>query len=58
MESLELTDLPKRDRRTTRLRITATPTSDRDVTILIRDLGFGEIASSSNKTWEHRITLQ
>ena len=58
MEPLELTDLPKRDRRTTRLRITATPTSDRDVTILIRDLGFGEIASSSNKTWEHRITLQ
>ena len=58
VESLELTDLPKRDRRTTRLRITATPTSDRDITIVIRDLGFGEIAPSSNKTWEHSITLQ
>lgn len=58
VESLELTDLPQRERRTTRLRITATPTSDRDVTIVIRDLGFGEIAPSSNRTWEHSITLQ
>ena len=58
VESLELTDLPNRDRRTTRLRITATPTSDRDITIVIRDLGFGEIAPSSNRTWEHSITLQ
>ncbi len=58
VELLELTDLPERERRTTRLRITATPTSDRDITIVIRDLGFGEIVPSSNRTWEHSITLQ
>lgn len=57
-ELLELTDLPERERRTTRLRITAIPTSDRDITITIRDLGFGELVPSSNLIWEHSITLQ
>lgn len=58
VEVLELTDLPERDRRTTRLRITAVPTSDRDISITIRDLGFGEIAPGTNKSWEHSITLE
>ncbi len=58
VELLELTDLPNRKRRTTRLRIVATPTTDRDITVLIKDLGFGEIAPSSNKTWEHTISLK
>lgn len=57
MELLELTDLPQRDRRTTRLRITATPKSDTRIHIAIKDLGFGELAPSTNKTWEHEITL-
>ena len=58
VELLELTDLPERTRRTTRLRITATPISDREITVVIRDLGFGEIAPSSNRTWEHTMRLQ
>lgn len=58
VELLELTDLPARDRRTTRLRITATPTSDRDVNVVIKDMGFGELVPSSNKTWEHTISLR
>ena len=58
VELLELTDLPNRDRRTTRLRITATPTSDKDVNVVIKDMGFGEIVPSSNKTWEHTISLK
>lgn len=58
VELLELTDLPERNRRTTRLRITATPVSDREITVVIRDLGFGEIAPSSNRTWEHTMRLQ
>jgi hypothetical protein len=58
VEVLELTDLPTRQRRTTRLRITATPTSDRDIQLVIKDLGFGEIVPGSNKTWEHNICLQ
>ena len=57
VEILELTDLPERDNRTTRLRISARPTSDIEAVVTISDLGFGEIVPSSNKTWEHRISL-
>lgn len=57
VEVLELTDLPKRERRTTRLRITASPVSDREVRLQIRDLGFGELVPSANQTWEHVIRL-
>ena len=57
VEVLELTDLPKRESRTTRLRITASPLSDREIRLQIRDLGFGEIVPASNQTWEHVIHL-
>ena len=58
VELLELTDMVERERRTSRLRITAEPISDRKIKITIRDLGFGEIAPSSNRTWEHTICLE
>lgn len=58
VELLELTDLPARPRRTTRLRITATPVSDREIRVVIKDLGFGEIVPASNKTWEHTMALE
>ncbi len=54
---LELTDMPPRENRTTRIRIEATPVSDAEVMIKIIDLGFGEIAPSSGKSWEHTISL-
>ena len=57
VEILELKDLPERENRTTRLRITAKPVSDRSIRLLIRDLGFGEIVPSSNKIWEHEISI-
>ena len=57
VEVLELKDLPDRENRTTRLRITAKPVSDKDIKIIIRDLGFGEIVPSSNKVWEHEISI-
>ncbi len=57
-EVLELTDLPKRENRTTRLRIEARPVSDVAVSIVITDLGFGEIAPASGKKWEHTITIK
>jgi hypothetical protein len=57
-EVLELTDLPKRENRTTRLRIEARPISDIAVSISITDLGFGEITPSSGKTWVHTISLK
>lgn len=55
---LELTDLPKRENRTTRLRIMAKALSDKKVEIEIHDLGFGEIVPSSNKVWYHTVELQ
>jgi len=57
-EVLELTDLPKRENRTSRLRIEASPISDVAVSIVITDLGFGEISPSSGKSWEHVISIK
>lgn len=57
-EVLELTDLPKRENRTTRLRIEASPISDVAVSIAITDLGFGEISVASGKKWEHVISIK
>ncbi|MBQ3030837.1 MAG: hypothetical protein IJD24_06395 [Agathobacter sp.] len=57
IETLELTDLPSRPDRTTRLRITATPVSDEKIEVQIRDLGFGEIYRSTDKTWKYTMTM-
>ncbi|MGN1156059.1 MAG: DUF5716 family protein [Agathobacter sp.] len=57
IETLELTDLPNRPDRTTRLRITATPVSDEKIEVKIRDLGFGEIYKSTDKVWRYTMTM-
>lgn len=57
IDTLELTDLPERPERMTRLRITAKPVSDAVVRVTIRDLGFGEIYRSSDKSWEYNMKL-
>ncbi len=57
IETLELTDLPSRPERTTRLRITATPVSDEKIEVKIRDLGFGEIYRSTDKVWRYTMTM-
>ncbi len=57
IETLELTDLPSRPDRTTRLRITATPVSDEKIEVVIRDLGFGEIYRSTDKSWKYIMTM-
>jgi len=57
IETLELTDLPTRPDRTTRLRITATPVSDEKIEVQIRDMGFGEIYRSTDKTWKYTMTM-
>ena len=57
IEKLELSDLPERKPKTTRLRISAKPVSDSQVKIKIRDLGFGEIVKSSDLTWEYTMSL-
>ncbi len=53
--TIPLDDMPKRENRTTRLRIEAVPVSDQKVKIVIRDLGFGEISPQTKKTWETTI---
>lgn len=57
VEKLKLADLPERKNKTTRLRIVAKPVSDTKVQIKIRDMGFGEIVKSSEKTWEYIMSL-
>ena len=57
IESLELTNLPVRPRKATRLRIQAKPLSDRSVKVVIRDLGLGEFFKASDMVWEHVLEV-
>lgn len=57
IETLELTDIPMRPDRTTRLRITANPVADDKVEIEIKDLGFGEFFRSTDKTWRYMMSI-
>jgi hypothetical protein len=57
IETLELTDIPARPDRATRLRITASPVADDKVEIVIRDLGFGELFRSTDKTWRYTMSI-
>ena len=57
IQKLELSDLPEREDKTTRLRIHVKPLSDTEVSIKIRDLGFGEIVKSTDKVWEYVMSL-
>jgi hypothetical protein len=53
-----LDSLPDREEGTTRLRISAKAVSDREVEIVIKDLGFGEISPGSGKSFTHKISLK
>ncbi|MDD6038449.1 MAG: DUF5716 family protein [bacterium] len=57
IETLSLNELPQRKPRTTRLRIEARPVSDRQVRMILTDLGFGEIEPATNKRWEYILQL-
>jgi hypothetical protein len=57
IETLELTDLPRRPDRTTRLRITANPTADDKIAVEIRDLGFGDFFRGTDKVWKYTMTM-
>ena len=57
IETLELSDLPKRPDRTTRLRITARPLSDDKIEITIRDMGFGDFFRSTGKSWKYTMSI-
>lgn len=57
IESLELTNLPKRENKTTRLRILLKPLSEEEVEVQIKDLGFGELYKSSDQVWKYRLRM-
>lgn len=57
IETLELTDLPERPDRTTRLRISAKPIADDKIEVTIKDLGFGEILRGSDKVWKYTMSM-
>lgn len=56
IRSFELTDMPDREDKTTRLRITVKPVAPEQIQFTVRDLGFGEIAKSSDKIWEYTMS--
>jgi hypothetical protein len=58
IDLLKLEDLPRRENRTSRLRISAEAISDREVKVTILDLGFGEIHPGSGKSWVHRVRVE
>ncbi len=55
IQSVELLDFPEREDKTSRLRITAKPESDKTIRVIVKDLGFGEIVRASEKSWEYVI---
>jgi hypothetical protein len=57
IETLELTDLPRRPDRTTRLRITANPAADDKIEVEIKDLGFGEFFRGTDKVWKYTMIM-
>jgi hypothetical protein len=54
---MRFSDLPVREKRSTRLRIKMKAISDQDVQVTVTDIGFGEIAPGSGKTWTHTVHL-
>ena len=55
IQSVELLDFPEREDKTSRLRITAKPESDKKIRVTVKDLGFGEIVRATEKSWEYVI---
>ena len=55
VEKMVLDGLPERENRTTRLRITAKPISDKEIAVTVQDLGFGELVPATGKIWESTI---
>lgn len=54
---LKLTDVPERPNRTTRLRISAEAASDSTVSVMVEDLGFGELFAATQKQWNSVFEL-
>ena len=57
IETFELTELPRRPDKTTRLRITAKAVSDDKIAIEIKDLGFGDFFRGTDKVWKYTTVM-
>lgn len=57
VKTLELTDLPKRKRKLTRLHIKVAATSCETIEIVVEDMGFGGIVRPSGKYYKFDLTL-
>lgn len=57
IETLELTDMPARPDRTTRVHIEAKPLSDNKIDITIKDVGFGELFRGTDKIWHYTMSI-
>lgn len=55
--SVTLTGFPEREDKMTRLRISAKSEAADKIRFTIQDMGFGEIARSSEKSWEYVVTV-
>ncbi len=57
IETLELTDIPNRPDRMTRLLIKASPVADDKIEIEIRDMGFGDFYRATDKSWKYTMSM-
>ncbi len=57
VEKLELSNFPDRPEKVTRLRIVAKPLSDTQVKVTLKDMGFGELFQSTDRVWEHIMSM-
>ena len=57
VEKLTLSDLPERENRTIRLRISVKPLSDKQLRIEMKDMGFGELVKAKDKHWEYIMSI-
>lgn len=57
IETFELTDLPRRPDKTTRIRILAQAVSDDKISVEIKDLGFGDIFRGTDKVWKYTMVM-
>ena len=55
--AMQLTDLPKRPNRTTRLRMEVNAVSAKECIIKVTDMGFGDMFPSTGKIWTDSLKL-
>jgi hypothetical protein len=57
IQRIELTDIPLRPARTSRIRMKVSMTSAERIVIHIEDMGFGELYESSGLSWTEEVKV-